>query len=97
MKRIKPENLPDLEERAKALGISLEKAVELVNCIQIDKPVRPQFRKGTHPNHHLIFGGFDYWYVHYYHNNTKHRVRLSKDVEEARRMRDEIFKDLGYQ
>jgi hypothetical protein len=30
-KRITKENLPDLEERAKSLGISLKKAEELIN------------------------------------------------------------------
>ena len=34
LKGLTRENLPDLEERAKSLGISLEKAVELVNVQQ---------------------------------------------------------------
>lgn len=34
VKRLTKDNLPDLEERAKALGISLEKALELINVEQ---------------------------------------------------------------
>lgn len=34
VKRLTQDNLPDLEERAKALGISLEKALELINVEQ---------------------------------------------------------------
>lgn len=34
VKRLTKDNLPELEERAKALGISLEKALELINVEQ---------------------------------------------------------------
>jgi hypothetical protein len=34
VKKLTQDNLPDLEERAKALGISLEKALELINVEQ---------------------------------------------------------------
>ena len=33
-KKLTKDNLPDLEERAKSLGISLEKALELINVKQ---------------------------------------------------------------
>ena len=33
-KRLTKENLPELEERAKSLGITLEKALELINVEQ---------------------------------------------------------------
>ena len=33
-KKLTKENLPDLEERAKSLGLSLEKAIELINVEQ---------------------------------------------------------------
>ena len=33
-KKLTKENLPDLEERAKSLGISLDKALELINVKQ---------------------------------------------------------------
>lgn len=33
-KNLTKENLPDLEERAKSLGLSLEKAIELINVEQ---------------------------------------------------------------
>jgi hypothetical protein len=57
VKKLTQDNLPDLEERAKALGISLEKALELINVEQFTatnngyKPAtnqvgRPKRKKG---------------------------------------------------
>jgi len=56
-KKLTKENLPDLEERAKSLGITLEKALELINVKQFiadnngNKPAtrkvgRPKRKKG---------------------------------------------------
>lgn len=56
-KKLTKDNLPDLEERAKSLGISLEKALELINVKQfiadnngntppINKVGRPKRKKG---------------------------------------------------
>ena len=60
VKGLTKENLPDLEERAKALGISLDKAIELVNVKQFTatnngkKPAknqvgRPKRKKSKRP------------------------------------------------
>lgn len=60
LKGLTKDNLPDLEERAKSLGISLEKAVELVNVEQFTatnngyKPAtnqvgRPKRKKSKRP------------------------------------------------
>lgn len=59
-KKLTKDNLPDLEERAKSLGISLEKALELINVKQfiadnngntppINKVGRPKRKKGQRP------------------------------------------------
>ena len=54
----------------------------------------------ANPNHHL-WNNHGTWFVHYVVHPTpltKERVRRSlgtKDVEEARRMRDQILHDVG--
>ena len=60
-KKLTKENLPDLEERAKSLGISLDKALELINVKQFiadnngtkkppNKVGRPKQKKGQRPS-----------------------------------------------
>lgn len=61
VKKLTQDNLPDLEERAKSLGISLNKALELINVEQFTatnngyKPAtkevgRPKRKKSKRPS-----------------------------------------------
>lgn len=78
------------------MGISLEKALELVNAIKLDRPERPAFRMTNNPNHHIKMTPGGSWFVHYTHKGRRCSQYLSHDVEEARRMRDDLFRELGY-
>lgn len=87
-----------LEERAKALGITLKKALELTNPDNFDLtkvPVAPKRDFMKNENHHMVFlsGKF---YLKVVINAKCHSKPLSKDATEARRMRDEFLKENGF-
>ncbi len=87
-----------IAERAKALGISLQRALEMTNPDNFDLnkvPVAPKKNFLDNPDHHMVCLKGKY-YLKVVINAKCHSKPLSTDPVEARRMRDEFLNDNGF-
>jgi len=86
-----------VQERAKSLGMSVAKVLSLMNVGYGEPPagVTHKERIMGNPNRNLM-KATNTWYLLYYEGNVRKHRKLSKDLEEARRMRDEFFSEIGY-
>jgi hypothetical protein len=85
-------------ERAKALGISLQRALEMTNPDNFDLnkvPVTPKKNCLDNLDHHMVRLRGKY-YLKVVINAKCHSKPLSVDPIEARRMRDEFLNDNGF-
>ena len=87
-----------LKQRAKALGISLNRAIEMTNPKNFDLNIVPPAPKKNffdNPDHHMACLNGKY-YLKVVINAKCHSRPLSKDPIEARRMRDEFLKENNF-
>lgn len=86
-----------IEERARSLGMSVKKVLSLMNVGYGEPPAQEDYRTRikNNPDRCLMFRG-GCWYLLWYEDRIRKHKRLSKDVVEARRMRDEFFTQIGY-
>jgi len=87
-----------LQERAKALGISLSKAKSLIDPRNFDLKTIPPVPKKSfldNPDHHMVCLRGKY-YLKVVINAKCHSRPLSLNPEEARRMRDDFLKDNNF-
>jgi hypothetical protein len=87
-----------IEDRAKSLGLPVKRLVSLMNVGFGEPPVEDAGyynRIQANPNRNLMKTS-SYWYLMWKEKGVRKHRRLSLDVDEARRMRDEFFVQIGY-
>jgi hypothetical protein len=87
-----------IEDRAKSLGLPVKRLVSLMNVGFGEPPIEDAGyynRIQVNPNRNLMKTS-SYWYLMWKEKGVRKHRRLSLDVEEARRMRDEFFVQIGY-
>lgn len=88
----------ELEDRAKSLGMNLGRLRELLKAgfsePSYDLAPRASIKDSLNRNLCNPKGG--YWYVKYTQDGVRKQKQLSRDLEEARRMRDEFFASINY-
>lgn len=97
-KNITAANLPDLQERARSLGLTMEQALRLVNVEQIEdggKRVTNYEPRPLAENHHMVKPPGHYYYFRIIKFKKSINIRLTKDIETSRKMRDEIYSKLN--
>ena len=98
--RIQEHNLPDFQERAASLGISIKKARSLLDCGKDYDP-------STHHNwqrpkrvladtHHMCQPSGNRWYFKYVSKGVNVSKPLTHDKEESKKLRDQLLKEHGY-
>jgi hypothetical protein len=88
-----------VNERAKSLGMPVEKVLALMNVGYGTPPVDENYfqKVASNPNRNLFkTQNSQTWYVAWVIDGKKTFRKLSKDIEEARRMRDALFLEIGY-
>lgn len=88
-----------IEERAKSLGMPVSKVLALINVGYGTPPVNEGYfqKLNSNPNRNLFKpNNSPSWYVAWVVDGKKTFRKLSKDVEEARQMRDALFLQIGY-
>jgi hypothetical protein len=88
-----------VNERAKSLGMPIEKVLALMNVGYGTPPVNENYfdRVASNPNRNLFkTQNSQMWYVAWVIDGKKTFRKLSKDIEEARQMRDALFLEIGY-
>lgn len=96
-KTITAANLPDLEERAKSLGLTMEQALRLVNVEQVEDGGRRVTNYGSKPlteNHHIVHPTGKYFYFRYIKDKKAINIKLTQDIETSRIMRDKIYSEI---
>lgn len=91
-------NNDTIQQRAKALGISLDRAIEMTNPKNFDLTIVPPTPKKNcldNPDHHMVCLRGKY-YLKVVINAKCHSRPLSKDSNEARKMRDEFLKENNF-
>jgi hypothetical protein len=87
-----------IEDRAKSLGLPVKRLVSLMNVGFGEPPIEDAGyynRIQANPNRNLMKTS-SYWYLMWKEKGVRKHRRLSLDVQEARRMRDEFFAQIGY-
>ena len=86
-----------VEERARSLGMSVTKVLSLMNVGYGEPPAQEDYKTRilANPNRNLMFRG-GCWYLLWYENRVRKHMKMSKDIEESRRMRDKFFAKIGY-
>jgi hypothetical protein len=87
-----------IEERARSLGLPVNRLVSLMNVGFGEPPIEDAGyynRIQNNPNRNLMKTS-SYWYLMWKEKGVRKHRRLSLDVVEARRMRDEFFAHIGY-
>jgi hypothetical protein len=91
-------NNDTLQQRAKALGISLDRAIEMTNPKNFDLTIVPPAPKKNcldNLDHHMVCLKGKY-YLKVVINAKCHSRPLSRDPNEARKMRDEFLKENNF-
>lgn len=96
-KNITAENLPDLEERARSLGLTMEQALRLVNVEQVEDGGKRVTNYGPKPlteNHHIVHPTGKYFYFRYMKDKKAINIKLAQDIETSRIMRDKLYSEI---
>jgi hypothetical protein len=98
--RVQEHNLPDFQERARSLGLSLNRARFL---LKVGEDYDPSTHNERHTpmrvlsdTHHMTQPSGKKWYFKYVSKGINISKPLSLDVNEAKAMRDELLKQYGY-
>jgi hypothetical protein len=88
----------ELEDRAKSLGMDIGRLREVLKAgfSEPSYDLMPKSNLKDNPNRNLHNPKGGYWYVKYTDNGVRKSMQLSRDIEEARKMRDEFFASINY-
>ena len=99
-KNITAANLPDLEDRIKGLGLTMSRALSLINAgISEDGDGKRMtgYQRGTkNDNHHMQYPRGGCYYFKLILCNKLYYQRLFPCVIESRKRRDELLQQYGY-
>ena len=88
-----------IEARARSLGLPVRRVVSLMNVGFGEPPVddSPMDKYAKNPNRHLFRPNErSGWYMSWSVGGRRSFIKLSHDLDEARRMRDEKLAELNY-
>jgi len=89
----------ELEERAKSLGMNLDRLREVLKAgfSEPSYDLMPRTSARDNPNRNLCNPhGTGIWYVKYTQNGVRINKRLCSDLEKSREMRDKFFIEINY-
>jgi hypothetical protein len=87
-----------LDDRARSLGLPVNRLVSLMNVGFGEPPIEDAgyYNKiHNNPNRNLMKTSL-YWYLMWKEKGVRKHRRMSTDIVESRRMRDEFFAEIGY-
>jgi len=89
----------ELSERAKSLGMNLDRLREVLKAgfSEPSYDLMPRTNSRDNLNRNLCNPkGTGIWYMKYTHNGVRISKKLCSDLEQARKMRDEFFAEINY-